>query len=170
MVNEVRFALPKRCQRQVAFDGTGPQPAITISGVINFGGSDQTGVVFTEKTPQWSDNFSYTRGTHTYKLGVDLRYILDNQTQPQFAKYTFSSIADYLAAKNGINPKQYSTFQQTFGNPAVRYSSLFTGIYVQENWKVRPSFPFTYGVRYDVYKIPSADAKSLFPASQSFSV
>jgi hypothetical protein len=170
MVNEFRFALPKRYQRQVAFNGTGPQPAITISGVINFGGSDQTGVVFTEKTPQWSDNFSYTRGTHTYKFGVDLRYILDNQTQPQFAKYTFSSIADYLAAKNGINPKQYSTFQQTFGNPAVTYNSLFTGIYVQDNWKVRPNFTFTYGVRYDVYKIPGADAKSLFPASQSFSV
>jgi hypothetical protein len=35
---------------------------------------------------------------------------------------------------------------------------------------VRPNFTFTYGVRYDAYKIPSADAKSLFPASQSFSV
>ena len=170
MVNEFRFAIPKRFQRQVAFEGTGPQPAITISGVINFGGSEQTGVVFTEKTPQWSDNLSYTRGTHTYKFGVDLRYILDNQTQQQFARYTFPTIDAYLAAKSGTNPKSYSTFVQTFGNPALLYNSLFTGIYVQDNWKVRPNFTLTYGVRYDAYKIPSADPKSLFPASQKFSI
>jgi hypothetical protein len=170
MVNEFRFAIPKRFQRQVAFAGTGPQPAITISGVANFGGSDQTGVAFTEKTPQWSDNLSYTRGTHTYKFGVDIRYILDNQTQQQFAKYTFGSIDNYLAAKNGTNPKSYSTFQQTFGNPAVIYSSLFTGLYAQDNWKLRPNLTLTYGVRYDIYKIPDADTKSLFPASQKFSV
>jgi hypothetical protein len=170
MVNEFRFAIPKRYQRQVAFDGTGPQPAITISGVANFGGSDQTGVVFTEKTPQWSDNLSYTRGTHTYKVGVDLRYVLDNQTSNQFAKYTFGSIADYLAAKNGTNPKSYSTYGQTFGNPAVIYSSLFTGMYVQDDWKVRPHLTVTYGVRYDIYKIPTADTRSLFATSQKFNV
>ncbi|HEV2690120.1 MAG TPA: carboxypeptidase-like regulatory domain-containing protein, partial [Bryobacteraceae bacterium] len=130
LVNEFRFAIPKRFQRQVAFDGTGPQPVINVSGVANFGGSPQTGVVFTEKTPQWSDNLSYNRGTHTYKFGVDIRYILDNQTQNQFAQYTFGSIDAYLAAKNGSNPKSYSNFQQTFGNPAVLYSSLFTGLFV----------------------------------------
>jgi carboxypeptidase family protein/TonB-dependent receptor-like protein len=170
MVNEFRFALPKRFQRQTAFEGTGPQPAITISGVINFGGSDQTGLVFTEKTPQWADNLSYTRGTHTYKFGVDFRYILDNQTSQQFAKYTFPGTAAYLDAKNGVNAKSYSTFQQTFGNPAVLYNSLFTGMYVQDDWKVRPNITLTYGVRYDIYKIPSADPKSLFATSQNFSV
>jgi hypothetical protein len=170
MVNEFRFALPKRFQRQASFDGTGPQPAITISGVINFGGSPNTGLVFTEKTPEWSDNFSYTRGTHTYKFGADIRYILDNQTNPVFAQYTFGSIDNYLAAKNGTNPKSYSTYQQTFGNPAVIYNSLFSGMYVQDDWKLRPNLTVTYGVRYDVYKIPKADPKSLFAASQNFGV
>ncbi|HYL75387.1 MAG TPA: TonB-dependent receptor [Bryobacteraceae bacterium] len=170
MVNEFRFAIPKRFQRQVAFEGTGPQPAITVSGVANFGGSPQTGVAFTEKTPQWSDNLSYTRGTHTYKFGVDIRYILDNQTQQQFAQYTFGSINAYLDAKAGTNPKSYSNFQQTFGNPAVIYSSVFTGMYVQDNWKIRPNLTLTYGVRYDIYKIPSADTKSLFATSQKFNV
>jgi len=170
VVNEFRFAFPKRFQRQVPFEGTGPQPVITVSGVANFGSSNQVGVVFTEKTPQWSDNLSYNRGTHTYKFGVDIRYILDNQTQPQFAQYTFPNIAAYLAAKGGSNPKSYSTFQQTFGNPAVLYNSLFTGLFVQDNWKIRPNLTLTYGVRYDVYKIPDADTKSLLPISQKFNV
>lgn len=170
VVNEFRFALPKRFQRQTAFDGTGPQPAITVSGVANFGGSDQTGLVFTEKTPEWSDNLSFTRGTHTYKFGLDLRYILDNQTSPVFGKYTFGTIADYLAAKNGTNPKSYTNYTQTFGNPIVKYNSLFTGVYVQDNWKARPNLTLTYGVRYDIYKIPEADKKSLFATSQDFRV
>ena len=104
VVNEFRFALPKRLQRQTAFDGTGPQPAITISGVANFGGSDQTGFVFREVTPEWADNLSYSLGNHTFKFGADFRYISDNQTGQQYAKYTFGSIADYLSAVSGAEP------------------------------------------------------------------
>jgi hypothetical protein len=167
-VNEFRFQVPKRFQRQTAFDATGGQPAITISGLINFGGSEQTGLVFTEKTPEWADNFSFTHRTHTFKVGGDFRYILDNQTAAVFARYTFASVADFQAAQNGTNLKSYSNFTQTLGNPVVKYNSLFSGIYVQDDWKVRPNLTFTYGVRYDVYRVPSANKSSLFPASQNF--
>jgi hypothetical protein len=167
-VNEFRFELPKRFQRQVAFNGTGGQPAITISGVINFGGSEQTGLVFTEKTPEWIDNFSYSRGNHTYKAGVDLRYILDNQVSPTFSRYTFATAADYQAAVSGAAPRSYSSFVQTFGEPKLAYSSFFTSLFAQDDWKVRPNLTVTYGVRYDLYKIPTADKASLFSASQNF--
>ena len=169
-VNEFRFQLPKRFERQVAFDGTGAQPAITISGVINFGGSPNTGLVFTEKTPEWIDNFSYTAGTHTFKFGADFRYILDNQTSPIYAQYTFANIADYLAATNGINPKSYSNYTQTLGNPALLYNTLFSSVFAQDNWKARPNLTLTYGVRYDLYRPPDANKNSLFSTSQTFNV
>ncbi|MDQ6708174.1 MAG: hypothetical protein M3Z85_19635 [Acidobacteriota bacterium] len=53
-VNELRFQNPKPYQRQVAFEGTGPQPVLFISGVANFGGPDQIGVRFIEITPEVS--------------------------------------------------------------------------------------------------------------------
>jgi hypothetical protein len=168
MVNEFRFALPDRLEKQLAFSGTGAQPAITISGVANFGGSTNTGVVFQEKTPEWSDNLSYSRSTHTYKFGVDIRYIMDNQTMPVYSQYTFPNTAAYLNAVNGTDPKSYSNYTQVFGNTAVLYNSLFTGIYVQDNWKLKRNLTLTYGVRYDIYRPPPANKNALYSTSQSF--
>jgi hypothetical protein len=169
-VNEFRFQFPLRNQRQLTFEATGPQPAITISGLVNFGGSTGTGFQFVESTPEWADNFSYNMGSHSLKFGGDFRLIKDKQSQAQFAQYTFPSIAAYQAAVSGTNTKSYSTFAQTLGNPRIEYSSLFTGIYAQDTWRVRPNVTVSYGLRYDLYKIPSADPTSLFPASQNFTI
>jgi hypothetical protein len=169
-VNELRFQFPKRYQRQLAFEGTGPQPVLAVSGVANFGGSDQTGFVFTEKTPEFSDNLSYNLGTHSLKAGGDFRFIRDQQTAAVYAKYTFASIQDYLDATSGKNPKSYTNYTQLLGNPDLKYNSMFSGLYVQDNWKVRPNITLNYGLRYDFYQMPPADKNSLFPASQSFSL
>ncbi|MBS1876142.1 MAG: TonB-dependent receptor [Acidobacteria bacterium] len=170
VVNEFRFQLPKRYQRQVAADFTGPQPVINISGVINFGGSDQTGYVFTERTPEYSENLTYVRGTHSYKFGADIRQVWDENTYQTFARYTFGSIQDYLDAKSGARPKAYTTYAQSFGTPQLNYNSLFSSFYVQDNWKLRPNLTVTYGVRYDVYKVPDANPSSPVATSQKFAV
>jgi hypothetical protein len=170
LVNEFRFQVPRRYQRQVQFEGTGAQPVTNISGVINFGGSDQVGVKFIEQTPEWNDNVTYVRGTHAYKFGADFRFIQDEQVSQTFARYTFASIADYQAALSGSAPRQYSNFTQSFGNPSLKYSSLFTGLYVQDSWKVRPNISINYGVRYDLYKIPDANSGSLVATSQHFNL
>jgi len=170
MVNEFRFNIPRRFQRQVAADFTGAPPTINISGVASFGASDQTGVQFTETTPEWSDNFTYIRGNHAFKVGGDFRYIRDQQVSNTFARYTFPSIAAYQQAVNGTNPKGYTTYAQSFGNPDLKYSSLFTGLYVQDSWKLRQNITLNYGVRYDVYKIPDANPASLYSTSQNFNI
>ncbi len=170
VVNEFRFQLPKRYQRQAAGDFTGAQPVTNISGVINFGGSDQTGLVFTERTPEYSENITWVRGTHSFKAGADIRQVWDENVSPTFGRYTFGSIQDYLDAKSGVRPRSYSNFTETFGEPQLKYNSLFSGFYVQDNWKVRPNVTVTYGVRYDVYKIPDANPNSLLATSQKFNV
>jgi hypothetical protein len=168
VVNEFRFNLPQRLQRQVAAGFTGAPPTINISSVANFGASDQTGLVFKETTPEFSDGVSYNRHTHTYKFGVDFRLILDNQIAPTFARYTFPSIAAYQAAVSGAAPRGYSNYTQVFGDPKLTYDSLFTSAYVQDSWKVRPNLTLNYGVRYDIYRIPPADPASLVASSQKF--
>ncbi len=170
IVNEFRFQLPKRYQRQLAADFTGPQPVTNISGVLSFGGSDQTGLIFTERTPEYSENLTLLHGTHSFKFGADIRQVWDENTSPTFARYTFGSIQDYLDAVSGARPRSYSNFTQSFGNPLLKYNSLFSGFYVQDNWKIRPNLTLTYGVRYDVYKIPTANSSSLLASSQKFNV
>jgi hypothetical protein len=170
MVNEFRFQAPKRYQRQVTFDATGAQPVTNINGLINFGGSDQTGVRFIEQTPEWSENFTYNRNTHSYKFGGDFRYVRDENVSQVFARYTFASLSDYQKALSGADPHAYSTYTQTFGNPTLKYTSLFTGLYVQDNWKIRPNITLNYGVRYDLYRVPEANAQALLPTSQQFNL
>ncbi len=168
-VNEFRFQTPYRSQRQDRQEGvTGTGPAITIPGVANFGNSLNTGFVFEEMTPEFTDNFSWTRGSHAIKLGGSMRAIRDTQVQQTSANYTFPSVAAYLAAKSGSAPRGYTNFAQTLGDPAISYNSLFSGLYAQDSWKPRSNITLTYGVRYDVYTPPNANAASPFPFSKSF--
>jgi hypothetical protein len=171
IVNEFRFSAPRRYQRQVDFDGSVSGPTIVVSGVANFGRSPSIGVNFIETTPEWSDNLTFNRGTHSYKFGIDLRYIHDTQTSATFGRYTFPTITSYTAAlAGGAAAKGYTSYQQTFGNPAFTYSSLFTGMFVQDDWKVRPNLTVSYGVRYDIYKIPPGKSDALVATSQNFNI
>jgi hypothetical protein len=168
LVNEFRFSIPQRYQRQLAADFTGAPPTINITGVANFGQSAATGVNFTETTPEFSDNLSFNRGTHGYKFGANIRMIRDKQVSATFARYTFPSLAAYLAAVDGTNTRGYTTYSQVFGNPEFTYSSLFSGFYVQDSWKIKPNITLNYGVRYDVYRVPEGRAGALVATSQNF--
>ena len=170
LVNELRFSMPRRFQRQQAADFTGAPPTINIAGVANFGQSVNTGVSFTETTPEWSNNLSFTRGTHGYKFGADFRLIQDKQVSPTFARFTFPNLAAYQAAVAGTNVRSYTTYSQVFGNPEFSYNSLFTGLYLQDSWKIRPNVTLNYGVRYDVYRIPQGRGDAPVLTSRNFQV
>ena len=169
-VNEVRGQVAYRGQENDTFAGSGSGPAITVSGVANFGGPTQAGFVYRETTPELTDTFTLISGGHAFKVGGNLRWIRDTQVAQQAAIYTFPSIAAYLTAKSGSDPKTYSTFSQTLGNTALDYNSLFGGWFAQDSWKASRNLTLTYGLRYDVYSVPGANKTSLFPYSQSFHV
>ncbi len=167
-LNELRFQVPNRSQQQNRFSGSGSGPAISIPNVANFGGPTDAGFVFTERTPEIVDNFSFLTSAHAFKVGVSSRWVRDEQIQATAATYTFPSIAAYLAAVSGADPKSYSSFSQTYGNPDVQYNSLFFGWFAQDAWKPKRNLTITYGVRYDVYRPPDANKNSPFAFSQSF--
>jgi hypothetical protein len=167
-VNELRFQFPLRTQSQERFDATGSGPAITIPGVANFGNSLDVGFRYEETTPEVSENFSYNLAKHALKVGGSIRAVRDTQVQPTAALYTFPSIAAYLAARDGLAPRSYVSFIQTVGEPSMVYNSLFTGLYAQDTWKPRANITVTYGMRYDVYRPPEADASAPFEYSRKF--
>ncbi len=167
-VNEIRFQTIYRSQSQNRFAPNVNGPTINISGVAQFGGPNQVGFVYQETSPEGSDNFSVNKGNHALKFGADIRAITDTQIQATSATYTFPSAAAYLATVSGATPFGYSSYVQTFGNPAINYDSLFSGFYAQDTWKPVANATITYGVRYDVYRVPKATASSPFPDSRQF--
>ncbi len=153
---------------QNRFSASGTGPVITVTGIANFGGPSAAGFVYQETTPEIADNFSYIRGAHSLKFGVSTHAIRDTQVQATFAQYTFPTIAAYLAAVNGSQPTGYSSFSQIVGNPSLNYNSLFTNFFAQDSWKPLRNLTVTYGLRYDLYQMPSADKTSPFAYSQKF--
>jgi hypothetical protein len=168
MVNEFRFSYPYRNEKHIAGALTGAQPAVTISGIANFGGSVSAGDVFAEKIPSWNDNLTYIRGPHTFKGGFGYSRIIDVQQGDSFTQYVFGSVAAYQAAVSGANPKSYDTVNALIGNTRVGYISNFFNFFGQDSWQVRPSLLVTYGIRYDRFLSPSPNAAAPFPFSRDF--
>src|SRR5438552_286425 len=167
-LNEFRFSYPYRNEKHIAGSLTGPQPAVTISGVANINGSTSVGDVFAEKIPSWNDNLTYIRGPHTYKAGFGFSRIIDVQEGDTFTQYVFPSIPAYQAALNGTDPKSYSTVNALIGNSRVGYISNFFNFFVQDNWQARPSLLVSYGIRYDRFLSPAANPTAPYPFSRSF--
>jgi hypothetical protein len=168
IVNELRGQVAYRGQNNNTFAASGTGPVLTVTGIANFGGPNSAGFVYQETTPELADNFSYVRGSHSLKFGVSTHAIRDTQVQATFAQYNFATIAAYLAAVNGSAPNGYSSFSQIVGNPSLNYNSVFTNFFAQDSWKPFRNLTVTYGLRYDLYQMPSADKTSPFVYSQSF--
>ncbi len=168
VVNELRGQVAYRGQENSRFDGSGTGPAIAISGVANFGGPTDVGFVYRETTPEINDTVTYLRGSHAFKAGFSLRAIRDTQVAASAATYTFPNIAAYLGAAAGTTPRSYSNFAQGLGNFSLDYNSLFSGFFAQDTWKPMRNLTLTYGLRYDLYKMPDANPASPFLFSQSF--
>jgi hypothetical protein len=170
VVNELRGQVATRSQSNNRFSASGTGPAISISGVANFGGPIDVGFIYTETVPELADNWTFLTGTHAFKAGISSRWIRDEQVQPQYALYTFPTIAAYLNAVSGADPKGYTSFTQVLGNSLVDYNSLFLGWFLQDTWKPLRNLTVTYGLRYDAYRPPDANRNAPFAYSQSFRV
>jgi hypothetical protein len=173
-LNEFRFQYAQRHQYRTI--GTGVAgPAITVSGIAQFGGprlgdGNSVGFDFSQGISQVIDNFTWVKGAHAVKTGVDLQYIADERTQGENFQYTFATIDAYLAAKSGANPYGYTSLQQTFGDLNIKYNSRFYGFFVQDDWQVTPRIKLLYGLRYDLFDVPEARPYALNIYSNDFAI
>jgi hypothetical protein len=174
MLNELRVQYARRHQfrtQGISVDG----PAITVQGSANFGGAkvgdgNSTGFDFKQGITQVIDNVSWIRGRHALKGGIDAQFIADDRVRGDLFQYTFASNDAYLQAKSGANPFAYSNLQQVFGNTAVSYNSGFYGLFVQDDWQVSPQIKVLYGIRYDLFDVPSARPFPANPYSSDFTI
>jgi len=168
LLNELRFQTPRRLQWREAGDWTGPGPVIQITGQVTFNGSPDVGFRAVETTPEIVNNLSLLRGRHQYRMGGSVRWIRNENRQSVFAQYNFPSVQAYLDARNGVNPRSYASFTQRLGDPNLEYRHRFNSLFWQDNWKARPNLTVIYGVRYDLYALPSPAPDAALEISRSF--
>lgn len=157
-LNELRLQVARRHQVRTAHPGTPTGIAITINGGtvngvnnnIAFGAPTGDGEDFYQRVSQILDNFTYLKGSHSFKAGFDFQYIQDHRAVPLPATYTFPTVASYLAAKAGTNTKGYTQFTQTVAIlPTFEMKNATASFFVQDDWKVTSNFKLLYGARWD---------------------
>ena len=94
-----------------------------------------------QKRYQYNDNLTWTKGTHTLKTGFDISYF------PYFSLFQQFHFGEYTAFDT--TDKIPGEFDLGVGPGAVRTKDNIYGFYVQDSWKIRPSFTLNYGLRYD---------------------
>jgi hypothetical protein len=174
MLNEFRTQYAHRHQQSVANADSGTGPAVTISGVVGFGGpwsgtgQGNAGFDFKQNISQVIDNFTIIRGSHSYKAGFDWQHIYDARTAAPQWVYNFASVAAYLAAKNGTNPRGYSTMTQLTGNLSFDMATNLYSLFVQDDWQLARTVKVLYGLRYDLYRYPAGIADAPLSSTHEF--
>ncbi|HMV46642.1 MAG TPA: TonB-dependent receptor [Blastocatellia bacterium] len=108
------------------------------AGSSNLGGTDRS-----EQRFQFQETLSYSHGAHSLRIGGDLQSIRSRFLDRSDATgtFTFASPADFLANK----PSRYE--HRFFTESELR--NTYTGVFAQDDWKLRPSLTMSFGLRWD---------------------
>ena len=126
-------------------------PYINVTGLQGFGtwGAGN----FIQTTVGWRDVMSATIKSHSLKFGYDGYNIRENDLQDSaFTRptYNFDNLLDFVQDKatseNGTHVDLTTHGQAPY---VRRYRELYTGLFIQDDWKVTPRFTLNAGVRYD---------------------
>ena len=172
LLNEARVQYATRAQSRAPGTQAGAGPAVNIPNAANFGGpigaAADSGFGFTEGIFGVTDNVTYLRGNHSFKVGGGVQLVHDMRTQTLFQLYTFPSVDAYLAAKSGASPQGYTSFAQFFGQPSYDYDTRMFALYAQDDWRVNQDVKLLFGLRYDKYTPAAGVANAPVATSQSF--
>ena len=174
-LNELRVQYARRHQFRTLSDTAADGPAVTVTGVANFGGpriGDTTSAGFDFNQGIWQviDNLTWIRGKHGFKAGIDAQFIADDRVRGERFFYTFPNNDTYLSARGGSTPLSYTSLQQDFGDLTAAYDSAFYGFFVQDDWQLNSRMKLLYGLRYDLFDVPSARTFAPNPYSQDFTI
>jgi Carboxypeptidase regulatory-like domain len=143
VINETRFQYIRERDGQA---GSNNLPGVVVLGAFTDGGTPfGLGTAYTHEDHYELQNYtSMTRGTHLLKFGGLARGVRlnDYSTQDFNGTFTFPSLAAYVA-------QQPSQFSITTGQPLANVNQFDVGLFAQDDWRMRPNFTLSLGVRYE---------------------
>src|SRR5258708_1763861 len=140
-INETRFEWERNNTSQNSLSSI---PAINVLGAFSEGGNP---LAISESTTNHYDLQNYTSltfGNHFMRLGGRLRATAESAISIQNfnGTYTFDSLAAFQAN----TPRQLTVVT---GNPLVTNTFVDAGLYVEDDWKIRPNMTLSYGLRFE---------------------
>jgi outer membrane receptor protein involved in Fe transport len=130
-------------------------PLLGISGYIGMGDDFAASNLDNSRTYQFVDNVSFIKGKHAFKVGGDVRRLLDDATtnNTPFGDLSFTgdlsgdAAADYMLGfpRTVLTPE---------GVPITAARQWRFAFYGQDDWKVTPKLTLNLGLRYDLFNPP----------------
>ncbi len=140
LLNEAEFGYNRNTYIQT--QNTGSPLNIVISGFSqlyeNYN-KEQVGQSFS-----FNDTVTLTRGAHTIKAGIDVRFPQYNEQNSLDSTANFLSPATFLA-------NQLNSFQLTAPLPDKSLRKLQAAGFAEDEWKASRNFTINYGLRYTYF-------------------
>ena len=105
---------------------------------------------------QFLDNVTYTRGRHTFKGGIDLRWITSLQVLATHANGSYTFDGQYTGDGYGdfLLGTPSRMLVQAIPNATGDYTRDSIAFYLLDEWKVTPKLSMNLGVRYEFEGFP----------------
>ena len=126
-------------------------PYVNVTGMSGF--SNWAPGNYTQSTLGWRDVMTATVRTHTLKFGFEQFNIREADTQNgafDRPSYNFNNLLDFVQSEptsESATPVSLITHQEAPYNR--RYRALYSGLFLQDDWKLIPRFTVNAGIRYD---------------------
>jgi hypothetical protein len=154
VVNETRFQYLREQSSQTPLSIA---PSIIVPLAFNGGGS--SGGMISDSTNNYEfQNYTSVQYTkHFLKFGARLRGSTDSNTSTGGfnGTYVFPSIAAYVSSLQGTpSANQFTVTANPVNttlaaNPFVQVGYVDVGLYVEDDWRVRPNITLSYGLRFE---------------------
>ena len=156
MVNEARFNVTRWYFDEAATNpdvGYGiPMIRIFAEQFIPFGQHVGPGV-FYQNTYNFRDVLSKVTGAHALKFGADIIKEQNNDKAPWAGRPTFefNNLWSFANDAPQVETAFYDPQTGDFTDLAAYPRSTYIGLFVQDDWKIRPNVSLNLGLRWDYY-------------------
>jgi hypothetical protein len=113
-----------------------------------------------DQTWDWSEHFSWVKGNHTIKMGGNFQRAYTNSLRNNARTGLLLGYFTYYASMSS-DPVQDSIEElllgkadnanRAFGDTHRHLVQNSVGFYAQDDWKIKPRFTLTFGLRYDIF-------------------
>ncbi len=117
-------------------------PQISVGGGLNFGGPANFLMGRRGWTFVASDTISYQRPRHSLRLGSEYRWYTNESYTRDPGRFNFPAVSDFIVGTG-------NAFSVILGDRSAHISQDAVGLFVQDQFGLRPNLTIEFGLRYD---------------------